>query len=422
MNDLVVMGNVLTPYEIIKDGAIGISGDRIVEIGKIGEIKGEEKIGGENKIVMPGLINTHTHLSMTLLRGIADDMPLMDWLQREIWPREAKLTGKHCYHGALLGCLEMLKSGTTCFADMYFFMDDVAKAVKESGIRAALSYGILEIDEETGKKMFNSAKKFVKKWKKSERIIPMFGPHTPYTCSEEMLVRVRKAASKEKVGIHIHLNETKEEVEKIKKEKGKYPIEYLNDIGFLGPDVLAAHCVWLNNEEVNILKEKDVKISHNPISNMKLGSGISPVEKLIKKGITVSLGTDGVASNNTLDLFEEMKVCALLQKADSLDPTTMPVDTVIKMATSYGGKALKTNSGSIEIGKKADLIVIDPKIPRLTPMHSIKSHIVYATHGDDVEDVIVDGKVVMRGGEVLTLDEEEVIERAEEFARDLVSE
>ncbi len=421
MNDLVVMGNVLTPYEIIKDGAIGIIGNRIVEIGKIGDIKGEEKIGGKNKIVMPGLINTHTHLSMTLLRGIADDMPLMNWLQEEIWPREANLTEKDCYYGALLGCLEMLKSGTTCFADMYFFMDGVAKAVEESGIRAALSYGILELDKETGKNMFNSARKFVKNWKDHDRIVPMYGPHTIYTCSEEMLLKVRETASKEKIGIHIHLNETEEEVENTKREKGKYPIEYLNDIAFLGSDVLAAHCVWLDNKEISILKEKDVKVSHNPISNMKLGSGISPVEKLLKNGVTVSLGTDGVASNNTLDLFEEMKVSALLQKTNSRDPTSMPVDTVIRMATSYGAKALNIDSGSIEIGKKADLIIINPKKPRLTPMHNIRSHVVYATHGDDVGSVIVDGKIVMRDGEVLTLNEEEVVEKTEEVARDLVS-
>jgi len=411
---------------VIKGGSVAIEGNKIVYVGRDPGEKADIVIDARGKIVLPGLINAHTHLSMTLLRGIADDMPLMEWLNTKIWPIEKNLTPEDCYVGALLGCLEMIKSGTTCFADQYFYMDRVAEAVEKSGIRGVLSHGIIELgDPERGKTEIQTGEKLVKEWhgKAGGRILTMFGPHAPYTCSPECLMKVKELAGKHGVGIHIHLSETRDEVHQSLEKYGKRPVEHLDSIGFLGQEVLAAHCVWLNEKEIDTLRRRKVKPVHNPVSNMKLASGVAPVPEMLSAGIPVALGTDGATSNNTLDMFEEMKFGALLSKVQKLDSRKIPALTALEMATINGAKALglEKDLGSVEVGKLADLVLVDVKKPHLSPLHNAISHLVYGVTGRDVDTTIVHGKILMLNREVLTLDEERVLRDAQEAADELLA-
>ena len=411
----------------IKKSSILIENDLITQIDdNINSNDADEVINGEGKVLTPGLINTHTHLSMTLMRGLADDIPLNTWLNNYIWPAEANLNGDHCYAGALLACAEMIKSGTTTFNDMYFFIDDVAKAVDESGLRGMLSHGMIDLgDEEKRKKEFKESIRIIKKCHNTAdgRIKIALGPHAPYTCSTELLRWVRRKADELGVRIHIHVSETEFEVEQIINSHGARPFEYLNEIDFLGDDVLAAHGVWLSDSDMDIIKNNHVKLSHNPISNMKLASGVSPVSKMIDKGINVSLGTDGAASNNNLDLLEEMKTAALLQKIQNLDSTLLSAQQVVEMATINGAKALgmEKEIGTIEVGKKADLTLLNFHKTHLTPYRHPLSHLVYSAQGSDVDTVICNGQILMQDREVFILDEKEVIQLAEEAAQDLLS-
>lgn len=410
---------------IIKRGSLAIEGDRIAVVGGKVEERGDVIIDAKGKVVLPGLINAHTHLSMTLLRGIADDMPLMEWLETKIWPIEKNLRKVDCYHGALLGCLEMIKSGTTCFADQYFFMESVARAVEESGIRGVLSYGIIEMDDPQRRESeLKIGEKFVKEYhgKAGGRVLTMFGPHAAYTCSPECLQKIKELAKKYGVGIHTHIAESRDEVDRVVKKYGKRPVEHLDAIGFLGPEVLAAHCVWLTDHEISIIRERGVKPVHNPVSNMKIACGIAPAHEMLAAGIPVALGTDGAASNNSLDLLSEMKFAALLNKVGKLNPTVMPAPTALEMATINGAIALGLQGeiGSLEVGKKADVVLIDLKQPHFTPLHNVISHLVYNAVGSDVDTVIVDGKIIMQGREVLTLDEDKVLEDAQRTAEDLI--
>jgi 5-methylthioadenosine/S-adenosylhomocysteine deaminase len=411
----------------IKKGSLLIENDEISEISdKIGVNDADEVINANGKLLIPGLVNTHTHLSMTLMRGLADDMPLDNWLNNHIWPVEANLNGDYCYAGALLACAEMIKSGTTCFNDMYFFMDYVAKAADESGIRGILSHGMIDFkDEDKRKQEFKESIRIIKKCHNigQGRIKVAFGPHSPYTCSQELLEGVKTEADKYGVRIHIHVSETKKEVSDVLNEHGKRPFEYLDEIGFLGNEVTAAHAVWLSNAEINIIKQKDVKISHNPSSNMKLSSGVSPVSELLKKGICVSFGTDGCASNNNMDLFEEMKIAALTQKLTTMDPTVLNADEVYNMVTIDGAKSLglENQIGSIEVGKKADIVLVDIQTPQLTPFRNPKSHLVYSANGGNVDTVICNGEVLMKNRELLSLDEAMVLEIAENASEELLS-
>jgi 5-methylthioadenosine/S-adenosylhomocysteine deaminase len=435
-NILIKNTAILNPKSAKKDSIESFKGDLLIENDKIAEIskkneepinsKGVEKIiDGENKILMPGLINTHTHMSMNLFRGLADDMALDEWLNNHIWPTEAGLNGKYCYDGALLAITEMIKSGTTTFNDMYFFMEDVAKAVDESGIRGCLSYGMIDFgDEEKRENEFKENINLIKNCNNSAegRIKTFFGPHATFTASKELLERVRYEANKYNVGIHIHMNETKKEIEDIKGATGKLPFEYLEDIGFLDSDVLAAHGVWLSKEEIEIIKKRDVKISHNPCSNMKLASGIAPVQELLSKNVCVGLGTDSVASNNNLDMFEEMKFASLLQKVNTMSPEALNSDQTIKMATINGANALNLEKeiGSIEIGKKADLILIDNKSVNLNPMsEKISSNLVYAANGSNVNTTICNGKILMEDKKLVTLNENKIIEKANKSIKEL---
>lgn len=408
-------------------GSVLIEDDKIAEItSDINSSNADEVINGEGKVLIPGLVNTHTHLSMTLMRGLADDLPLDVWLNQHIWPVEAHLDGEHCYAGALLACLEMIKSGTTTLNDMYFFMDDVARAVDEAGIRGMISHGMIDLGDEDKRKVeFKESIRIIKKCHETAdgRIKVSFGPHTPYTCSQELLEGVRREADKYGVRIHIHVSETQNEVDQIMESHRKRPFEYLDHIGLLGPDVTAAHSVWLSGAEISIIKDKGVKISHNPLSNMKLASGISPVSEMVNNGISVSLGTDGAASNNNLDLFQEMKTSSLLQKVNTMDPTVLPAEQVIEMATMGGATVLglEDEIGTIEVGKKADLVLVNMKAPHLTPYRNPISHLVYSADGSDVSTVICNGKILMHERELKILDEARVMEMAENSAEDLIS-
>jgi 5-methylthioadenosine/S-adenosylhomocysteine deaminase len=407
----------------LKNGVIVIEDGKIKEIGENKNESAETVIDAKNSVVMPGLVNTHTHAAMTLFRGYADDMQLAEWLEGRIWPAEAKLTAEDVYKGSLLACLEMIKSGTTSFADMYFFMDETAKAIEVSGLRASLCHGLIELwNEERGKKDLKEGRRFVKAWQGAAdgRIRTMYGPHAPNTCSEEFLNKVRETANKDKAGIHIHILETEAELNAMKARYGKCSVHLLEDIGFFGPDVLAAHCVWLSDRDIEILRTRGVKVSHNPVSNMKLASGIAPVDKMVKRGVNVSLGTDGCASNNSLDLFEEMKTAALLHKVNTLNPTVLPARKVLEMGTVNGAKALDPETGILKAGKKADLIIVDMKKPHLTPCFDIKSHLVYCAKGSDVRTTIVNGKVLMDNYKVLVLDEEKVMVEAKKAAEELI--
>ena len=404
---------------LIKDDIIAEISDEIDEsnVGKI--------IDATGKILLPGLINTHTHLSMTLFRGLADDLSLDSWLNDHIWPMEANLNGDYCYIGALLGAVELIKSGTTTFSDMYFYMEDVARAVDEAGIRAVLSYGMIDFGDAERREneikenmtLFNACNGMA-----DGRIKVFFGPHSPYTASEELLVKVRELADEYNIGIHIHVSETQKEINDVSEEKGLRPFEYLDKIGFLGPDVVAAHSVWLSDEEIEIIKKNNVKVSHNPCSNMKLASGISPVSKLIENDICVSIGTDGASSNNNLDLIEELKTASLLQKVSTLDPKVLTSDEAIAMGTIKGAEALGLDDeiGSIEVGKKADIILIDTNSANMVPDSStLSSNVIYSANGSNVDTTICNGKILMENKKLTVLDEQEIYDKARQAIKEL---
>ena len=406
--------------------SILIKDNLIAEISpEIDESDVSKTIDATGKIVLPGLINTHTHLSMTLFRGLADDLSLDSWLNDHIWPMEANLNGDYCYIGALLGAVELIKSGTTTFSDMYFYMEDVARAVDESGIRAVLSYGMIDFgDEEKRKNEINENLTLFKACDgmADGRIKVFFGPHSPYTASEELLIKVRELADEYNMGIHIHVSETQKEIEDVSAEKGLRPFEYLDKIGFLGPDVVAAHSVWLSDNEIEIIKKNNVKISHNPCSNMKLASGIAPVSKLIENDICVSIGTDGASSNNNLDLIEELKTASLLQKVSTLDPKVLTSDEAVAMGTIKGAETLGLESeiGSIEVGKKADIILIDTNSANMVPdSSSLSSNIIYSANGSNVDTTICDGKILMENKKLTVLDENEIYQKARQAIKEL---
>ena len=404
---------------LIKDDLIAEIADTIDE-GNVDKI-----IDAEGKILLPGLINTHTHLSMTLFRGLADDLSLDSWLNDHIWPMEANLNGDYCYIGALLGAVELIKSGTTTFSDMYFYMEDVARAVEDAGIRAVLSYGMIDFGDaekregeiEENLQLFKSCNGMA-----DGRIKVFFGPHSPYTASEDLLIKVRELADEYNMGIHIHVSETEKEINDSLDEKGLRPFEYLEKIGFLGPDVVAAHCVWLSDEEIEIIKKHNVKVSHNPCSNMKLASGVAPVSKLIENDICVSIGTDGASSNNNLDLIEELKTASLLQKVSTLDPKVLSSDEAITMATIKGAEALglENEIGSIEVGKKADIILIDTNSANMVPdSSSLSSNVIYSANGSNVDTTICNGKILMENKKLTVLDEQEIYDKARKAIKEL---
>ncbi len=407
-------------------GEIGIEGNEIIHIGKPSTIdknfNPSRIIDAKGMIAMPGFINAHTHAAMSLFRGYADDLPLMEWLENRIWPLEAKLTKEDVYWGTKLSVLEMLKAGVTTFADMYFFMDEVAKVVVESGIRASLARGLTGGDG-SGAALKEAADLF-HKWHgyDDDRITVMFGPHAPYTCLPEFLGEIMDEAKKLKAGIHIHLAETRDEIINIKKQYGKPPVELMEYLGLFELPVLAAHCVHLEPKEIDILGKYNVKVAHNPESNMKLASGVAPVPDFLEKNVIVALGTDGPASNNNLELFGEMRMAALLHKVERFDPTAISAYQALTMATKNGGQALGlTKVGILKKGYKADLILVDYNQPHFYPQHNAIAHLVYSAQPGDIKTVIVNGEILIEQGRALKMDEEEIYRKAEETFLRIIS-
>ncbi len=414
-----------SPKEIIEKGYVIIQDQVIVAVGPGDPPLGEydRVIDGTNQLVMPGLINTHTHAAMTLLRSYADDLPLMEWLETKIWPMEDRLTGDDIYWGTMLAITEMIKSGTTTFTDMYFHMDRVAEAVEESGIRAVLSRGMIGIGPEN-QLALEQSRQFIQDWQGGAqgRITVMLGPHAPYTCPPDYLKQVLSLAQETGVGINIHVAETLDEMDTIKGDYGMSPVALLEKTGVFEVPVLAAHCVHVNDEDIAILKEYGVGVAHNPESNMKLASGIAPVPSMLEEGIAVGLGTDGASSNNDLDMLQETRTCALLHKVNSMNPTVLPAEQVLSMATSLGAKALHLEDqiGCLEPGYKADMILINLDQPHMTPRYDLIANLVYAGKASDVDTVIIDGNIVMENRQLVTIDEKKVLHQCREIARRLV--
>ena len=408
--------------EILENTDLRISGNKIKEIGELEPEKGEDVLDCSEKLVMPGLINAHTHASMSLLRGISDNKELEDWLQEDIFPAEEAMDEEDLRQGARLACVEMLESGTTTFNDMYEGIDQIAEAVEETGIRAVLSRGLFDWDEQ-GEKRVKEAKEAVEKYSGHELVTPGIAPHAVYSCSEELLKEMKKYAEEKNVPYHIHVSETEKENRDHEAEHGLSPTQYLEKHGLLDSSVVAAHAAWLSEEDKKLFEEKNANVAHNPAANLKLGSGIAEIPELLEKGVNVALGTDGPASNNNFNLFEEMKTSALVHKLES--PENIDEQQVLDMATINGAKALglEDEIGSIEEGKKADLLVIDLDQTELRPFHGRKglvSNLVFSFNGSP-EKVYVNGEKVMDGGKVTGLDREKLFQtvqsRSEKFER-----
>ena len=394
----------------------------IIENGRIAEIqKGYHNpsllaapvFRRHNHIAMPGLVNSHGHAAMTLLRGAGDDMPLMDWLNTRIIPLEDKLTGDAIYYGTLLASWEMLRSGTTCFTDMYFQMNDAARAVAESGIRGVLSWGMIGLSEDAAINGIRNSRQFIKDWRGQAdgRITVTLGPHAPYTCPPDYLRQISELSAELDVPIQIHLCETAIEVSNSYDYFHASPIEHVRNCGLLDRPVLAAHCVHITEADMDIMAEHDVRVAHNPQSNLKLASGIAPVIQMQQKGLTVGLGTDGAASNNNLDMFEELRLCATLHKGISGDATVIPAAMAFDMATTGSAACcfLGNNHGTLHVGAPADIAFVTLDSPHMHPQFDVISNLVYAVGADDVTDVMVGGRLVLAKGEPCFIDVERLL-------------
>ncbi len=427
---LVTNGTVLTldagDTEII-NGAVAIAKDTITAVGpadEFGDWSVSQVIDASGGIIMPGLINSHTHAAMTCFRGLADDLPLMTWLNDHIFPAEAKLDEHKVFWGTLLACAEMIMSGTTCFCDMYLYEDAVARAAKEAGVRAVVGEVLYDFDSPNYgpiEKGFEYTQTLIDTWKGDPLVSIAVEPHSTYLCAPELLKRAFNLAQAFNLPLVIHLAESKSEVEQIRKRYGRTPVEHLAELDVLAPNVLACHCVELTPNDITLLQRSDVKVAHNVESNMKLASGVAPIPCLLKEGICVGLGTDGCASNNDLDLFLEMDTVAKLHKVKTLDSTAMDARTVLRMATIQGARALGLDEsiGSLEKGKKADLIIIDTHKPHLTPMYNPVSHLVYAAMGSDVRTSIINGAIVMEDGHLKTIDQKSVLNNIIRIANEI---
>ena len=432
MNTLrVTGGRVLRPDGSVTESDVTIDRDAgtIRAVGTPDELDdavdaATETLAAEGSLVIPGLVNAHTHVSMTLLRGYADDKPLDAWLREDIWPVEAELTPDDVEAGAALGVVEMIRSGTTAFADMYFAMDRVADVVDRAGLRARLGRGVVTVgkDDDDAWSDVEESLAFAERFDDAAdgRIRTAFMPHSLTTTGEEYLRQGVADARDAGVPVHLHANETADEVDPIVEERGKRPIEYAADLDALGPDDFFAHGVHLDETEIDRLADAGTAIVHCPASNMKLASGMAPVQRLHEAGVTVALGTDGAASNNDLDIFDEMRDAAMLGKLAAEDASAVPAGAVVEMATAAGADALGLPGGRIEPGAAADLAVVDLDVPHLTPVHDPVSHLAYAVRGSDVRHTVCDGEVLMRDREVLTLDAERVQDRAAAAASDLI--
>ena len=429
--DLIIKGDHIVSMDVegsvYTDAAIAVDEGLIVAVGTASEIfsafKSTSVLQGENRIVMPGLVNGHSHAAMTLLRGVAEDLALMDWLGNYIFPAEIKFVDADFVRiGTELACWEMIRGGTTTFVDMYYYPDVIAEVVESCGMRALISATVIERPSPGADNAADSLAKgraFINRWKgKNPRITPIFGPHANYTLNVEQLRAVREAAMEEGVAISIHMSESMYEVEYSKGNYGKTSIDLFDSIGLLDVPTIGAHVVWPTDEEIQILVERNVGVIHNPTSNMKTAAGISPVTMMLEAGVMVGLGTDGAASNNDLDMWEEIRLAAFLQKVNRMDPQVMPAKTVLTMATSGGAEAigLGDSIGSLEVGKRADIIQVSLDDVHFVPTYDVISHLVYVADEQDVTTVVVDGKVLMKDKEILTIDTERVTKEAKELA------
>ena len=432
--DILIFNGTILPLssgpESIPSGGLAILEDKVVALGPEREIRmafdALKEIDAREGLIMPGLINAHTHAAMTCYRGMADDLPLMEWLNNYIFPAEAKADGELVFESTLLACAEMIRSGTTTFFDMYLFEDQVAEAAKKAGMRALVGEVLYDFPSPNygpPEKGIEYTENLISKWKNDPLISIAVEPHALYTCSPDLLRKCLKIADAYSVPLKIHLSETKKEVEQIINKYGKTPVNHLESLGLLSAHLIACHCVWLDEQEMDLLAKRGVKVVHNPESNMKLASGVAPVPELLSRGVCVALGTDGCASNNNLDMFQEMDTAAKLHKVHRLDPTTMPAKTVLRMATMAGAQVSgrENEIGSLGVGKKADIIILDLNQPHLLPLYNIPSQLVYSASCADVHTVIINGKVVMENRTILTFDEEEILQKAREWKKRIMA-
>jgi len=427
--DYIISGGYVLPMDegltVISNGAVVVKGCEIVDVGNADEIFKKYSPGivikEEESVILPGLINTHTHAAMVYFRGIADDLPLTDWLNKHIWPAENNWLSPEFISDAIeLACLEMLKGGVTTYNDMYFYEDAAGRTAKRIGMRAVLGVGILDFPSKsatTTDEYFANAESFIKDWKGDELITPCIAPHALYTCGPDSLRRARAMAEKYGIPLHIHLSETDWEVREVMSRYKKRPVEHLEALGFLDENVLAAHCIWVEDKEIELLAKRKVGVSHCMESNLKLASGFAPVAAMLAEGIKVSFGTDGAASNNDLNILSEMSTTAKVHKALSNNPTVLDARTILCMATRWGAEALGLGDkvGSLEKGKTADIIAINLNKPHLMPMYDVYSHIVYAAMASDVETVMVNGKLIVHKRKLLTADESEILHKAKKW-------
>jgi len=429
--DLIVDGQTIVTMDadamILENGAIAIDDGIIIAVGPRDKIHSQysavEVLAGTDRIVMPGLINGHSHAAMTLLRGVADDLALMDWLNNYIFPAEVEFVDAEFVRiGTELACWEMIRGGTTTFVDMYYYGDVVAEVVERCGMRAMVSATVIDQrspDAENAADSIRKGSDFIRRWKgRNSRITPIFGPHANYTLSAEQLQATRRAAIELGVAISIHMSESPFELQYSKDTFGMTSIEMYESIGFLDGPTIAAHVVWPTAAEIPILVERQVGVIHNPTSNMKIASGISPVTDMLKAGVRIGIGTDGAASNNDLDMWEEMRLAAFLQKVEQMNPEVLSAKTVLTMATRGGATAIGLGDtiGSLEVGKRADLIQVAFDDVHHIPTFDVVSHLVYVTDEQDVASVVVDGKVLMRERTLLTIDTENIATEARRLA------
>lgn len=429
--ELVIKGEHIVSMDaegtVYKDAAVAVDKGLIIAIGPASEILAAYQpaslLEGDNRVVMPGLVNGHSHAAMTLLRGIAEDMALLDWLTQYIFPAElAFVDAEFVRIGTELACWEMIRGGTTTFVDMYYYPDVIAEVVESCGMRALISATVIERPSPGAANAADSiikGKAFINRWKgKNPRITPVFGPHANYTLDIEQLRAVREAAMYAGVGIAIHMSESLYEVDYSKTNYGKTSIDLFDSIGLLDLPTIGAHVVWPTDAEISILVERKVGVIHNPTSNMKTAAGISPVTKMLAAGVRVGLGTDGSASNNDLDMWEEMRLAALLQKVNRMDPEVMPANTILTMATRGGAEAigLGSNIGSLEVGKRADIIQVSFDDVHFIPTYDVISHLVYVADEQDVTSVVIDGRILMKDRQMLTIDTARIKKEATELA------
>jgi 5-methylthioadenosine/S-adenosylhomocysteine deaminase len=429
--DLIIVGDFVVTMDdsgtVIENGAVAVDQGLIVALGDAVSIANEYRarttLEGDDRIVLPGLINGHSHAAMTLLRGVADDLALMDWLNNYIFPAEVEFVDPEFVRiGTELACWEMIRGGTTTFVDMYYYPDVIAQVVESCGMRAFISATVIDQRSPDAENAGDSIAKglaFIDRWQgRNSRIMPIFGPHANYTLNADQLRATRQAANEAGVSISIHMSESPFELQYSKSTYGMTSIEMFESIGFLDGPTIGAHVVWPTETEIPILAERKVGVIHNPTSNMKIASGVSPVTAMLRAGVRVGLGTDGAASNNDLDMWEEMRLAAFLQKVEQMDPEVLPAEAVLRMATSGGARAvgLEAEVGQLAVGMRADLIQVAFDDVHHVPTYDVISHLVYVTDEQDVASVVVDGRVLMREGEMLTIDTGRVAAEARELA------